>query len=175
LIRQINIGVSFTHFTHIYLLLFILKIPLPKFPPLVIALIPNHGSDKADDIAKLHFKLLDNIAPRLELHLLSFGSDGAIVEFQSQQQILNANTTEKLSIHEDNLNIHFSCPVFEQIGPVVRVQDPKHAKKTARNAAISGARLLTFGNTSVQYSNFLQLINRHDSVMFKNNVIKLDR
>src|SRR5207248_10686754 len=69
LIRQINIGISFTH---IYSL-FIIKIPLPKFPPIVIALIPNHGSDKADDIAKLHFKLLDDIAPRLELHLLSFG------------------------------------------------------------------------------------------------------
>lgn len=73
------------------------------------------------------------------------------------------------------MNIHFSCPIFEQIGPVVRVQDPKHAKKTARNAAMSGARLLTFGKTSVQYSSFLQLINRHDSVMFKNDVIKLDR
>ena len=40
---------------------------------------------------------------------------------------------------------------------------------------MSGARLLTFGNSSARYDHFLQLINQHNSVMFKNDVIKLDR
>jgi len=47
-----------------------------------------------------------------------------------------------------NNKIIFSYPIFEQIGLAVRVKDPKHAKKTTRNAAVSGARLLTFGMTS---------------------------
>ena len=40
---------------------------------------------------------------------------------------------------------------------------------------MSGARLLTFGNSSARFDNFLQLINRHDSILYKNDVIKLDR
>ncbi|PKB94761.1 hypothetical protein RhiirA5_264584, partial [Rhizophagus irregularis] len=55
------------------------------------------------------------------------------------------------------------------------VQDPKHAKKTARNAIISGARLLTFGISSVRYDHLLTLIKQHDSIMYKNDVIKLDK
>ena len=40
---------------------------------------------------------------------------------------------------EFQLNIKFSCPIFNCIGPVIRVQNPKHAKKTVKNAIISGA------------------------------------
>jgi hypothetical protein len=103
------------------------------------------------------------------------GSDGAITEFQAQQSISKTQTNEKLVVKESHLNINFSCPIFDHVGPVIRVQDPKHAKKTARNAIMSGARLLTFGNSSARYDHFLQLINQHNSIMFKNDVIKLDR
>ncbi|CAB4415318.1 unnamed protein product [Rhizophagus irregularis] len=154
---------------------YILQVPLPKFPPVVIALIPNTLKDTADDISRLHKKLIQEIAPRLQLHILTLGSDGAIVEFQAQEQIIATQTSEQLSIHDDNLNIHFSCPLFDSVGPIIRIQDPKHAKKTARNAVMSGARLLTFETTSAQYSHFLSLIGRHDSIMYKNDVIKLDR
>ncbi|CAB5303474.1 unnamed protein product [Rhizophagus irregularis] len=55
-------------------------IPLPKFPPVAIAIIPNNkGSDTVDDIEKLHRKLIEEIAPQLHLHILS------IAEFQAQQ------------------------------------------------------------------------------------------
>jgi hypothetical protein len=141
----------------------------------VIALIPNKSKDTADDISILHKKLIQEIAPRLQLHILSIGSDGAIVEFQAQEKILTIQTPEQLSIRDNSLNIHFSCPIFNNVGPIIRVQDPKHAKKTARNALMSGARLLTFGNSSARYSHFLNLIGRHDSIMYKNDVIKLDR
>ncbi|RGB22292.1 hypothetical protein C1646_776339 [Rhizophagus diaphanus] len=119
---------------------YVLQVPLPKFPPVVIALIPNTGSDTTDRIAALHKKVIKEFSTRLGLHILSLGSDGAIVEFQAQQKILGERTPERLVIHEENLNIKFTCPIFENVGPVIRVQDPKHAKKTARNAAMSGAR-----------------------------------
>jgi len=117
---------------------FILKIPLPKFPPIIIALIPNKGSDNSNTISQLHKKLIQEIAPQLEIHILSIGSDGAITEFQAQQSIMDIQTPQRLSIREPSLNINFSCPIFDKIGPIVRVQDPKHAKKTARNAIVSG-------------------------------------
>jgi hypothetical protein len=123
----------------------------------------------------LHKKLIQEIAPRLQLHILSIGSDGAIVEFQAQEKILMIQTSEQLSIHDDNLNIHFSYPIFDNVGPIIRIQDPKHAKKTVRNALMSGARLLTFGTTSARYSHLLSLIGCYDSIMYKNDIIKLDR
>ena len=123
----------------------------------------------------MHKKLIQEIAPQLEIHILSIGSDGAITEFQAQQSIMDIQTPQRLSIREPSLNIHFSCPIFDKIGPIIRVQDPKHAKKTARNAIISGARLLTFGTSSVRYDHLLTLIKQHDSIMYKNDVIKLDK
>jgi hypothetical protein len=61
------------------------------------------------------------------------------------------------------------------VGPVIRVQDPKHAKKTSRNAIMSGARLLTFGNSTVRFEHLLKLSNLLNSVMYRHDVIKLDR
>ncbi|PKY18616.1 hypothetical protein RhiirB3_431454 [Rhizophagus irregularis] len=72
--NQISNGIA--KVVHIYLL----WIPLPKFPPVAIAIIPNNkGSDTVDDIEKLHRKLIEEIAPQLHLHILS------IAEFQAQQ------------------------------------------------------------------------------------------
>jgi len=119
--------------------------------------------------------LIEEIALQLHLHILSLGSDGAITEFQAQQSILNTQTSKRLIVRESFLNINFSCPILDEVGPIIRVQDPKHAKKTARNAIMSGVRLLTFGTSSARFQHFLPLINRHDSIMYKNDVIKLDR
>ncbi|RGB31607.1 hypothetical protein C1646_763854 [Rhizophagus diaphanus] len=118
---------------HIYML----QIPLPKFPPIIIALIPNKGNENSKTISQLHKKLIQEITPQLGIHILSIGSDGAITEFQAQQSIIDIQTPQRLSICEPSLNIHFSCPIFDNIGPIVRVQDPKHAKKTARNTIVS--------------------------------------
>ncbi|CAG8832987.1 30624_t:CDS:2, partial [Racocetra persica] len=101
-------------------------------------------------------------------------SDGAITEFQAQEKILTIQTSKQLSIHDNNLNVHFSCLIFDNIGLIIRVQDSKHAKKTAHNALMSEARLLTFGISSAQYSYLLNLIEYHDSIMYRNDVVKLD-
>ncbi|CAG8848498.1 4590_t:CDS:2, partial [Gigaspora margarita] len=60
---------------------YILQIPLPRFPLVVIALIPNKGSDTIKNIEKLHRRLIEEIAPQLHLHILLLGSDGAITKF----------------------------------------------------------------------------------------------
>ncbi|PKC56609.1 hypothetical protein RhiirA1_500421 [Rhizophagus irregularis] len=106
-------------------------------------------NENSKTISQLHKKLIQEITPQLGIHILSISSDGAITEFQAQQSIIDIQTPQRLSIHELSLNIHFSCPIFDNIGPIVWVQDLKHAKKTARNAIFSGAWLLTFGTSSV--------------------------
>jgi hypothetical protein len=40
---------------------------------------------------------------------------------------------------------------------------------------MSGACLLPFGTSFVNYSHFLNLIERHDAIMYKMDIIKLDR
>ncbi len=39
---------------------------------------------------------------------------------------------------------------------------------------MSGAWLLTFGNSSARFDYFLQLIYQHNSILYKNDVINLD-
>ncbi|CAG8847277.1 8625_t:CDS:2, partial [Gigaspora margarita] len=124
-----------------------------------IALIPNNRTDTANSILQLYKQLIIGIVSQLGLHILSLGSDGAITKFQAQQLISKTQTNEKLIVKEPYLNINFLCPIFDHIGPVIHVQDSKYAKKIARNAIMSRACLLTFGNSSAQYNHFLQLIN----------------
>ncbi|PKB95297.1 hypothetical protein RhiirA5_262239, partial [Rhizophagus irregularis] len=154
---------------------YILQIPLPNFPPVVIALIANNGSDNMSTITSFHQELLTQIAPQLNLPILSIGLDGAIVEFKAQVAIQSYSTDEQLTFKNNKLGVNFSCPIFPNVGPVIRVQDPKHAKKTSRNAIMSGARLLTLGSSTARFEQLLKLSNLSNSVMYHHDVIKLDR
>ncbi|RGB43844.1 hypothetical protein C1646_749258 [Rhizophagus diaphanus] len=66
---------------------YILQVPLPNFPPVVIALIANTGSDNQLTVTNFHQELLTQMAPRLNLSILLIGSDGHIVEFKAQTAI----------------------------------------------------------------------------------------
>jgi len=126
-------------------------------------------------ITSFHQELLTQIAPQLNLPILSIGSDGAIVEFKAQVAIQSYSTDERLTFKNNKLGVDFSCPIFPKVGPVIRVQDPKHAKKTGRNAIMSGARLLTLGSSTARFEQLLKLSNLSNSVMYRHDVIKLDR
>ncbi|POG77253.1 hypothetical protein GLOIN_2v1747656 [Rhizophagus irregularis DAOM 181602=DAOM 197198] len=157
-----------------YVRVYILQVPLPKFPPVIIALLPNNGSDKTESIVNIH-KLLLDFAQELGLHIISIGSDGAQVEFNAQTQIQQIKTSDRLRFNYTPYNIDFSCPIFPNIGPIVRIQDPKHAKKTGHNAAMSGARALTFGHSTIGFNHFTKLLSHLQSPMYKSDVYKLDR
>ncbi|RHZ57144.1 hypothetical protein Glove_393g20 [Diversispora epigaea] len=102
-----------------YVCVYILQVPLPKFSPVIIALIPNNGRDSADIIANLHKKLLLEIASQLNIFIISIGSDGAAAEFKAQSIIMNMQTINKIEIIDSTLNINFSCPILLNIGPVI--------------------------------------------------------
>jgi len=147
---------------------------LPKFPSVIIALLPNLGSDKTETILDIH-KLLLDFAQELKLHIISIGSDGAQVEFNAQTQVQQISTPSRLRISYNPYNIDFNCPIFPNIGPVIRVQDPKHGKKTGRNAAMSGARVLTLNRSTVGFGHFTKLLTHPESPMYNCDVYKLDR
>ncbi|CAB4434860.1 unnamed protein product [Rhizophagus irregularis] len=125
-------------------------VPLSKFPPIIVAIIPT-GGDNAEKIFAYHQKLLD-IAARLEIHIISIGSDGAAAGIQAQNLLQATKTSSRVQHRNLQYGINFNCPIFHKVGPVIRIQDPKHGKKTARNAVIFD-----------------------DSIMFKRDVIGLDR
>lgn len=73
------------------------------------------------------------------------------------------------------MNINFRCLIFPNISSILKIQDPKHAKKTACNVMMSGVWVLTFGKSTVCFKQFLKLADFPTSVMFKHDVIKLNR
>ncbi|GBC42012.2 hypothetical protein GLOIN_2v1793285 [Rhizophagus irregularis DAOM 181602=DAOM 197198] len=115
---------------------------------IVIALIANNGTDNMLTITSFYQELLTQIVPQLNLPILSIGSDGAIVKFKAQVTIQSYSTDERLTFKNNKLGVDFSCPIFSKVEPVICVQDPKHAKKTGRNAIMSGVHLLTLGSST---------------------------
>jgi hypothetical protein len=114
-------------------------------------------------------------ASQLKINVVSFGSDGAANEFNAQSMLINTSTPEKIIFEDKLYNIKFTCPVFPEIGPVVRVQDTKHGKKSGRNALFSGARLLTLGTGTARYDQILALSKMPNSVLYRRDVENADR
>uniref|UniRef100_U9STX3 Uncharacterized protein n=1 Tax=Rhizophagus irregularis (strain DAOM 181602 / DAOM 197198 / MUCL 43194) TaxID=747089 RepID=U9STX3_RHIID len=94
---------------------------LPNFPPVVIALIANNGTDNMSTITSFHQELLTQIALQLNLLILSIGSDNAIVEFKAQVAIQSYSINEQLIFKNNKLVVDFSCPIFPKVGPVIHV------------------------------------------------------
>ncbi|CAG8776750.1 22440_t:CDS:2, partial [Racocetra persica] len=154
--------------------LYLLQIPLPKFLPVVIGLIPNNRNETSARILKIHEKVLE-IAQQLSIHIVSIGADGAISEFNAQKHLMSKNTRLTKSFHDLIYNINFICSVFPGVGPVIRVLDLLHAQKSARNALFSGVRLLTLGNYIAMYDQVLDMCKQDDSILYKKDVINCDR
>ncbi|GES91114.1 hypothetical protein GLOIN_2v1785707 [Rhizophagus clarus] len=71
-------------------------------------------------------------------------------------------------------NVHFKVPVIHG-RPLVRVQDPKHAKKTARNQLFTGARHLSLGIDTVRYDQLYLLAHQDKHTLLKRDVLNVDK
>jgi hypothetical protein len=147
---------------------------LPNFSPVIIALIANNRSNNVSTIISFHQELLIQIALQLNLPILSIGSNSAIAEFKAQVAIQSYSTDKRLTFKNNKLGIDFSCPIFPNVEPVIRVQDPKHAKKTSCNAIMFSTRLLTLGSSTARFEQLLKLSNLFNSVMYRHDIVKLD-
>ena len=120
----------------------------------MVAMIPTKGNEGAEQIACLVRQIID-MAHMANLNILSFGADGARSEFNAQTIITN-EASNFLEYKDSFYKIHFKAPIYNG-KPFIRVQDPKHAKKTARNQIFSGAKLLSLGINTVRYDQLFEL------------------
>lgn len=69
----------------------------------------------------------------LGINVLSIGANGAANELAAQVK-LNQMSTQFLKYSDKTLDVHIKVPLFgNPPGPIVTLQDPKHARKTGAN------------------------------------------
>jgi hypothetical protein len=109
------------------------------------------------------------------LKLISIASDGAASEFNAQVELMKGNqATDFLQYKDRFYDINFSAPIYNN-RPIIRVQDPKHAKKNGRNNVHSGARLLVLGKDTVRYDQILAIAKVENSALFIRDVVNVDK
>jgi len=112
---------------------------------------------------------------RAGINLLSIGADGAITEMKAQEKVMNNESVENYLEFEDSFyGIKFRAPIYNN-RPIIHVQCPKHAKKTARNQIHSGSKLLTFGNDTIRYDQLLELAQMPNSPICVRDVRNVDK
>ncbi|KAI9443778.1 hypothetical protein H4582DRAFT_2053569 [Lactarius indigo] len=161
--------------------LWVLQIPLPHVPPLILAVIPLASSTDATALADMEQHLLDILlASEKSLCIISLGSDGSVIEREARR-ILVHNGFAKAIRHTIP---HPHSPQSEAIkisllyvhGRYIAVtQDPKHCHKTGRNNLFSGARLLILGNFPIYYEQIQSLASKDNSPLYWRDVDRLDR
>ncbi|KAH9820386.1 hypothetical protein DFH28DRAFT_1121611 [Melampsora americana] len=106
-----------------------------------LALIASADKETSNDILESHIKFL-KLADEAGIKILSIGADGAPTKLCAQAA-LSDSATQYLTYSNSNLDVHIKVPLMgNPPTPVVMVQDPKHAGKTAANQLSSGACLL---------------------------------
>ncbi|PKB98440.1 hypothetical protein RhiirA5_251705, partial [Rhizophagus irregularis] len=147
-------------------------IPIGKIPPMVIAILPTKGDETAEKIFNILHLVLD-FAQQSNINILSIGANGVRSEFNAQTQIINSAPTH-IVFSDPFYNVHFKALIING-KPIVRVQDPKHAKKTARNQLFTGARLLSLGIGTARYDQLFQLAHQDQHVLLKRDVLNVDK
>ena len=139
---------------------------------MVIAMLPTKGDESAEQIFNILCTVLD-FAYQNNINILSMGADGARSEFNAQKQIMNSSSTY-FTFDDPFYNVHFKVPIING-RPLVRIQDPKHAKKTARNQLFTGARLLSLGIDTARYDQLYLLAHQDNHTLLKRDVLNVDK
>ncbi|KAJ6617205.1 hypothetical protein B0H10DRAFT_1797924, partial [Mycena sp. CBHHK59/15] len=151
--------------------LWVLQIPLPGVPPLIIAIMPIGSKVKGAQLAEWQLALMNGLIS-LGFRISSSGGDGASVERECQQLTAAASKVVEYRIkHPDPDYPDIIVTVWELNGNVwCEFQDAKHGRKTFRNNASSGARSLVLGNTVVYFRQVYGLAMEPDSPMYPRDV-----
>ncbi|KAA1138130.1 hypothetical protein PGTUg99_002899 [Puccinia graminis f. sp. tritici] len=90
---------------------------------------------------------------------------------------LKKNTTkEYLCFNKIDADVVIQVPLLGELRrPVVAVQDPKHARKTASNQLLSGARCLAFGRFHVNISHLAGLLDGPNLPLYTRDVLNCDK
>ena len=159
------------------LCLWILTIPLPKIPPIVVAAVACGLKDSAEALTQMHFQL-DALLHQHGIHSISLASDGTETERQAQDLICQSASDHLVfSITNSTLGceLHFKIPLAYGQHPFVKVQDSKHAAKTCRNQLMTGARNIVISNFFTCFAQLRELAANPLGPLFLRDVEKLDR
>lgn len=150
------------------------QIPMPNCPTFVVALIASRSDEKSEDILRQNM-LFIQMMQDAGLPLLSLGSDGAASELAAQSA-LNRSARSFLEYHNPRHGVIIRVPLLGSLNrPIVSVQDPKHARKTAANQILSGARVLSFGCYHVDIKQLLDLLDVKGCPLTRKDVLNTDR
>jgi hypothetical protein len=104
---------------------------------MVIAILPTKSDESAEQIFNIINTVLDFANKIYNINIISMDADGIRSEFNAQTQIMNSSSTY-FTFVDLFYNVHFKVPIKNE-RPLVRVQDPKHVKKTAQNQLFTEA------------------------------------
>jgi hypothetical protein len=161
--------------------LWVLQIPLPHIPCLILAIMPLLSSTDTATLAQMEQHLLYTmLASDKPLCIVSLGSDGSILERDARRALVRNGFAEMIHHIIPNPSSALAEPIMI---PVLRIyghhlaviQDPKHGRKTGRNNLFSGARLLVLGNHMVCYKQIRKMAKLDDTPLYWRDVDRLDR
>lgn len=163
--------------------LWVLVIPLPNIPPLILAIQPISESNTAPDLAGMEEKLLRLllITSTTPINIVSLGSDGTVVERKARRLLIESGFAAVEYAYIKHPNPAERRPLkieFLRIGShhLTIIQDSKHFRKTCRNNIFTGARQLVLGNQLVYYEQVRSMVyDQGRSPLYIRDVDKLDR
>ncbi|KAJ6493128.1 hypothetical protein C8R45DRAFT_1073149 [Mycena sanguinolenta] len=156
--------------------LWILQIPLPGVPPLVVAILPIGSKVKGPELAQWQIRLMEGLVSR-GFRITSGGGDGASVERDCQRRTAAVSKLIEVQIkHPDVDYPDIIVPLWDLNGNIwAIIQDAKHGRKTFRNNVFSGARTLTLGNFVVFFELIHTLGMQPTTPLYRRDFIKSDR
>ncbi|EEB89046.1 hypothetical protein MPER_12908, partial [Moniliophthora perniciosa FA553] len=157
--------------------LWLLQIPLPKMPPIVVGALPITEDYGAVKLLQLHKQIVTGLLTS-DIHLISYACDGTETE-RAVQHAFSSSADSYIHIQIpspcEGVSAHsVRIPVFSG-HPIAMIQDSKHALKTFRNNLFSGARLLVVGNYAAFYQQVWEIAFSENSPLYHRDVVKLDR
>lgn len=161
--------------------LWVLQIPLPHIPPLVLAVMPLASSTNSASLAAMEQRLLEIlILSEKPLCIVSLGSDGSILEREARRSLVRSGFADRVTHsipHPEGSQLgDIHIPILHICGQYIAIiQDPKHFCKTGRNNLFSGARLLVLGNHTACYEQVRSMASEADSPLYWRDVDRLDR
>ncbi|KAH7929600.1 hypothetical protein BV22DRAFT_1029216 [Leucogyrophana mollusca] len=156
--------------------IWVLIIPLPKIPPILLAAVARSSRDTAEELSDMHFELTD-LMHQAGLHAISLPADGTETERAAQRIIAasaHAECVYPIPNKVPGCALELVLPLFHS-RPTIIVQDSKHGAKTARNQLFTGARLLALGNFPVYYKMLLDMAEHALGPLFRRDVERVDR
>ncbi|KAJ7151882.1 hypothetical protein C8R43DRAFT_1067439 [Mycena crocata] len=155
----------------------LLSIPLPKIPPILIAAVARGSKTKAEELVDMHRELA-NLLHEHDIHPVSLSSDGAEVE-RAAQRIIAAEAPSfrvyAIPNSKPGCSIVLKIPIYFGYHPTIITQDSKHGLKTARNQLMTGARLIVIGFFTVVFSMLRNLAFNILGPLFTSDVEKVDK